>query len=98
MPFPICTGRAERAAELVRASRAADLVIGAGDFCTMRQGLPEALALLGGLAAPMIAVPGNAESVEELRDAAGAGVTVLHGQTAVTPAVCASSGWATGCR
>ncbi len=69
----------ERAAELVTASRAADLVIGAGDFCNMRRGLAEALALLDGLAAPMIAVPGNAESVEELRAAAGAGVTVLHG-------------------
>jgi len=70
----------ERAAELVTASRGADLVVGAGDFCNMRRGLPEALALLDGLAAPMIAVPGNAESVEELRAAAGAGVTVLHGE------------------
>lgn len=69
-----------RAADLVAASAEADLVIGAGDFCNMRQGLDEAMALLTGLQAPMVAVPGNAESVDELRAAAGAGVTVLHGE------------------
>jgi len=69
-----------RAAELVAASGEADLVIGAGDFCTMRQGLAEAMALLKGLRAPLVAVPGNAESAEELRAAAGDGVAVLHGE------------------
>lgn len=71
---------AKAARDLVAASREAELVIGAGDFCNMRQGLDEALALLVGLAAPMIAVPGNAETAEELRAAAGPGTTVLHGQ------------------
>lgn len=69
-----------RAADLVAASAEADLVIGAGDFCTMRQGLAEAMDLLSALAAPLVAVPGNAESVDELRAAAGAEVTVLHGE------------------
>lgn len=68
-----------RAEALVEASRDADLVIGAGDFCNMRQGLPEAMNLLSGIAAPMVAVPGNAESDAELEDAAHAGTTVLHG-------------------
>ena len=68
-----------RAADIVAASGAADLVIGAGDFCTMRQGLPEAMEMLAGLQAPLVAVPGNAESVDELRAAVGPGVTVLHG-------------------
>lgn len=68
-----------RAAALVEASRAADLVIGAGDFCNMREGLAEAMAMLAGLKAPFIAVPGNAESAGELRAAAVAGMTVLHG-------------------
>lgn len=68
-----------RAADLVAASAEADLVIGAGDFCNMRQGLAEAMALLAGLQAPLVAVPGNAESVDELRAVAGPGVTVLHG-------------------
>jgi Icc-related predicted phosphoesterase len=68
-----------RAADIVAASGEADLVIGAGDFCNMRQGLTEAMDMLAGLQAPLVAVPGNAESVDELRAAAGPGVTVLHG-------------------
>ena len=67
------------AAEVTAASAGADLVIAAGDFCTMRQGLDDAMALLTGIAAPMVRVPGNAESVEELRAAAPASATVLHG-------------------
>lgn len=69
----------KQAAELVSASRDADLVIGAGDFCNMRQGLGEALALLGGIRAPMVLVPGNAESADELRAAVEEGIAVLHG-------------------
>jgi Icc-related predicted phosphoesterase len=38
------------------------------------------MAMLSGLAAPLIAVPGNAESDAELRAAAGPGVRVLHGE------------------
>ncbi|SLN31238.1 Calcineurin-like phosphoesterase superfamily domain protein [Roseovarius gaetbuli] len=68
-----------RAADLVRASAEADLVIGAGDFCTMRQGLAEAMDLLRAIAAPMVVVPGNAESAPELNAAALPNMTVLHG-------------------
>ncbi|MEQ8896076.1 MAG: metallophosphoesterase family protein [Roseovarius sp.] len=68
-----------RAAELVEASHDADLVIGAGDFCNMREGLAEAMALLDGITAPFVVVPGNAESVEELQAAATPGMRVLHG-------------------
>ena len=69
-------GRAEL---LVEAAGAADLVIGAGDFCNMRQGLPEAMALLQGVSAPFVIVPGNAESFAELEEAALPGMQVLHG-------------------
>ncbi len=69
-----------RAADLVTASAEADLVIGAGDFCNNRQDPAGAVALLDGLKAPMVAVPGNCESAEELRDAAAEGTTVLHGE------------------
>lgn len=72
----------DRAEALVAASAEADLVIGAGDFCNHRQLLPEALNLLGGIAAPMVVVPGNAESAAELREAAHQGTTVLHGEAA----------------
>lgn len=69
-----------RAAEIVRASTDADLVIGAGDFCDMRQDLSGALSLLSGISAPMVLVPGNAESDEELVEAAPDGADVLHGR------------------
>lgn len=68
-----------RAAGLVEASRAADIVIAAGDFCNARQGLSDAIAMLEGIAAPLVAVPGNAESFDELQAAARPGMTVLHG-------------------
>jgi Icc-related predicted phosphoesterase len=71
---------ARHAEALTQAAREADLVIGAGDFCNGRRGLDQAMALLDGIAAPMVVVPGNAESAEELRDAARDGITVLHGQ------------------
>ncbi|OIQ30156.1 MAG: serine/threonine protein phosphatase [Alphaproteobacteria bacterium MedPE-SWcel] len=69
----------ERAADLVTASKEADLVIGAGDFCNMRQGLARAMGLLTGIAAPVVMVPGNAESAEELRGCALSSTIVLHG-------------------
>lgn len=68
-----------RAADLVTASAEADVVIGAGDFCNMRQGLDRAMEMLADLKAPAIFVPGNGESFEELQAAARSDVTVLHG-------------------
>ena len=70
-----------RAADIVAASRDADLVIGAGDFCNMRKGLGEAMAMLAGIEAPLVMVPGNNESFDELRAAAPEPATVLHGQS-----------------
>ncbi|PCH66199.1 MAG: serine/threonine protein phosphatase [Rhodobacteraceae bacterium] len=70
---------ARQAQEIVAAARAADLVIGAGDFCNMRQDLVGAIGLLEGIAAPMVLVPGNAESHAELAAAAPEGAYVLHG-------------------
>ena len=68
-----------RAEALVAASAEADLVIGAGDFCNARQNLPGAMSLLAGLTRPAVLVPGNAESAEELAEAAHQGMEVLHG-------------------
>ncbi len=79
LAFSDLHGAPERAAEIVLASAGADLVIGAGDFCNMRQGLEDAMAMLGRIRAPMVVVPGNAESSDELRAAARPGTTVLHG-------------------
>lgn len=66
------------AAEIVAAAAEADLVIGAGDFAVMREGLAEAMALLAPIEAKAVYVPGNAESVDELHRATDA--TVLHGE------------------
>lgn len=71
-----------RAADLVAAAADADLVIGAGDFCNGRKGLDQAMEMLAGITAPFAAVPGNAESADELRAAALPNMTVLHGETA----------------
>jgi Icc-related predicted phosphoesterase len=71
---------AREARALAEAAQEADLVIGAGDFCNGRRGLDQAMALLDAVAAPMVVVPGNAESADELRAAARDGITVLHGQ------------------
>jgi len=68
------------AAALVDASAGADLVIGAGDFCNVRHGLDQAMGLLSGITAPMVVVPGNAESAAELCAAALPGTIVLHGE------------------
>jgi Icc-related predicted phosphoesterase len=72
--------RADLAARLVEAGAAADLVIGAGDFCNLRHGLAEVMDWLAPLAAKAVYVPGNAESADELRAATAA--TVLHGAAA----------------
>jgi Icc-related predicted phosphoesterase len=72
-----------RAEALEQASEEADIVIGAGDFCNMGQDLPGAMNLLGHISVPMVVVPGNAESFEELVEAAHSGTTVLHGTATV---------------
>ncbi|CUH54233.1 metallophosphoesterase family protein [Shimia marina] len=73
--------RARHAAgQLVEMSRDADLVIGAGDFTNHRQDLSGALDLIADIKAPMVLVPGNNESEDELRATAPAAVTVLHGE------------------
>ncbi|MFC4667819.1 metallophosphoesterase family protein [Seohaeicola nanhaiensis] len=71
-----------RARDIVAASAEADLVIGAGDFCTMRKGLAEAMEMLEGIDKPLVLVPGNAESLAELTEAAPDHATVLHGSGA----------------
>ncbi|MEP5008543.1 metallophosphoesterase, partial [Roseobacter sp.] len=54
--------------------------IGAGDYCNRRQDPDGAVALLEGIKVPMILVPGNNESEDEVRQAAPKNATVLHGQ------------------
>lgn len=77
--------RDQRAAErLVALSEQADLVVGAGDFATMRRGLDEIVATLAAIERPTVVVPGNAESDAELAAASRAwpAATALHGAAA----------------
>lgn len=67
------------ARDVVAKAEFADLVIGAGDFCNQRRGLADAMSMLTPVLAKAVLVPGNAESADELRAAAGP-ATVLHGE------------------
>lgn len=62
-------------------AEAVDLVIGAGDFGNLRRGLEKPLDVLKAITQPAILVPGNAESEEELVNAAQiwSSAVVLHG-------------------
>jgi uncharacterized protein len=72
------------AGRLVELSADADLVIGAGDFASIHEGLEETLEALSGIEAPSLLVPGNNETDAALREAAAAwpAASVLHGEAA----------------
>jgi Icc-related predicted phosphoesterase len=69
-----CQGIVERSAE-------ADVVIGAGDFASVHEGLEETIAALTAIETPTILVPGNNETEDALREAAAGweAAEVLHG-------------------
>lgn len=73
-----------QAAKLVELSAEADVVIGAGDFASVHEGLEEAIEALAAIEAPTVLVPGNNETEEALREAASgwSAATVLHGDGA----------------
>lgn len=77
MAFSDLHARSDLVPALLAAAETSDLVIGAGDFCNMRQGLSAAMADLEPLAGKAVFVCGNAESASELR--ASTSATVLHG-------------------
>ncbi len=70
-----------QAAKLVEMSAEADVVIGAGDFASVHEGLEETIEALAAIEAPTVLVPGNNETEEALREAASdwGSATVLHG-------------------
>jgi len=69
-------------AQLAEMSREADLVIGAGDFASVHEGLEETIGALAGIEVPTVLVPGNNETVDALRSATAdwSAATVLHGE------------------
>ena len=72
----------DQAATLVEMSAEADVVIGAGDFASVHEGLEETIDALAAIETPTVLVPGNNETEEALREAAAAweAPTVLHGE------------------
>ena len=72
----------ERAEHLVELASEADVVVGAGDYATIRIGLERTIETLSVIATPTVLVPGNAESDTELWRACSAwpSADVLHGQ------------------
>jgi Icc-related predicted phosphoesterase len=75
----------DQAAELVEMSAEADVVIGAGDFASMHEGLGETIDALAAIETPTVLVPGNNETEQALRDASSgwSAATVLHGSGTV---------------
>lgn len=72
----------DQAAKLVEMAADADVVIGAGDFASVHNGLEETIAALATIETPTVLVPGNNETVDALREAAAgwSAATVLHGE------------------
>jgi Icc-related predicted phosphoesterase len=71
----------KRAERLVKMSEQADVVIGAGDFASVHEGLEETIEALSAIEAPTVLVPGNNETDDALREATAgwSAATVLHG-------------------
>ncbi len=76
-------------ASLVQRAEDADILVGAGDLCTMRNGLDEVIDTLSAIDTPTVLVPGNAESADELRSACASwpAAHVLHGDTCTVAGV-----------
>ena len=74
----------DAAASLVERAPEADVVIAAGDFASVHEGLEEAIGALRGIETPTVLVPGNNETDDALRSACEGweAATVLHGESA----------------
>lgn len=74
----------DAAASLVERSRDHDVVIAAGDFASVHEGLQDTIDALAAITTPTVLVPGNNETADALREACSGWeeATVLHGETA----------------
>ncbi len=70
------------ARSLVERAEAVDVVVGAGDFASVRRGIETTIEVLQAIDRPAVLVPGNNETLEELRAATSAWpqARVLHGE------------------
>jgi Icc-related predicted phosphoesterase len=74
----------DQCGKLTEMATDADVVIGAGDFASVHEGLEETIGALAGIEVPTVLVPGNNETADALREAAAgwSAATVLHGEGA----------------
>ena len=74
----------DQALRLVALAREADVVVGAGDFASVRLGIHKAIEPLKAIDKPIVLVPGNSESESELAEACQGweSAILLHGQGA----------------
>jgi Icc-related predicted phosphoesterase len=72
---------AAAARRIVERSAAVDVLVGAGDFASVRRGIDVCIAVLRAIPKPAVLVPGNNESLDELREACRSWqhAHVLHG-------------------
>jgi Icc-related predicted phosphoesterase len=72
----------DQAARLAERSSEADVVIAAGDFASVHEGLEETIGALRPIGVPTVLVPGNNETEDALRAACDGweAATVLHGE------------------
>jgi Icc-related predicted phosphoesterase len=72
----------DQAGALVARSSEADVVIAAGDFASIHEGLEEMIGALAEISKPTVLVPGNNETEDALRAATDGwdAAIVLHGQ------------------
>jgi Icc-related predicted phosphoesterase len=70
------------AGRLVEQASVVDVVIGAGDFATVRRGIRRTLDVLQAISRPTVLVPGNSETLEELEQACRGwqSAQVVHGR------------------
>ena len=73
-----------RAESIIESAADADVVIGAGDFASVHEGLEETIDALSAIGTRTLLVPGNNETADALREAAAdwTAATVLHGESA----------------
>ncbi len=77
------------ARRLVERAANADVVVGAGDFASVRRGIETTIEVLRAIERPAVLVPGNNETLDELRTATNGwdGAHVLHGDGVVLDGV-----------
>jgi uncharacterized protein len=73
----------DQARRLAQMAQGADVVVGAGDFASVRLGITRAVDPLKAIEKPTVLVPGNNESESELADACEgwASAILLHGDS-----------------